>query len=325
MRKTLIGHKETVRRRMLAVLLLSLMICAPALCAGASEKSEAGKQSASEQSAALKLNETSLKMTRKRTFQLTLVGAEGKVRWKSSDPSVASVGKKGRIKAKKAGSCVITAKYEGRSYRCSVRVYQHSKDWRPQAILDMYKPRKDKGKVILAGSSYMERWEDAADALAPYEVLNMGIAGSKVDDWLGLYKKLIVPYKPKAIVLCSGDNNMHGSTGSESGSGTAGKVMRLLNLLQKELPDTEIYYVSVAPNPLRWKVWKEMQICNRRVENYCKTKKKLHFIDMTPQLLKDGKLQGRLYCKDRLHLNEKGYKIWGEVIGKRLRKTLSVY
>lgn len=313
-----------MRRCVVSVLLLSVMLCAFALCAGASGEPETGKVPAWGQSAVPKLNETSVKITRNRTFHLTLEGAEGTVRWRSSDPSVASVGKKGRVKAKKAGSCVITAKYEGRSYRCRVRVYQYSKDWRPQAILDTYKPRKDKGKVILAGSSYMERWENAGDALEPYEILNMGIGGSKVDDWLRLYKKLIVPYKPKAIVLCSGDNNMHGSTGSESGNGTAGKVMRLLGQLQKELPDTEIYYVSVAPNPHRWKVWKEMQICNRRVENYCKTKKKLHFIDMAPHLLKKGKLQGSLYCKDRLHLNKKGYKIWGEAIGKRLRKTLPV-
>lgn len=307
-----------------AVLLTAVALCTPALCAGAWGEPEAGKVSCKTGSNAVGLNETSVKMTRKRTFQLRIEGADTTVRWSSSDPSVASVGKKGRIKAKKAGSCVITAKYEGRAYRCRVRVYRHSGDWRPQAILDTYKPRRDKGKVILAGSSYMERWEDAAEALEPYEILNMGISGSKVDDWLRLYKKLIVPYKPKAIVLCSGDNNMHGSAGSESGTQTAGKVMRLLSLLGKELPDTEICYVSVAPNPLRWKVWKEAQICNRRVENYCRTKKKLHFIDMTPYLLKDGKPWGSLYCGDRLHLNKKGYKIWGEVIAKRLRKKLPV-
>lgn len=270
------------------------------------------------------LNETSLKMTRKRTYQLKLKGAQGKVRWKSSNPSVVSVSENGRIKAKKAGTCVITAKCAGKKYRCDVRVYESSKEWRPGAILDMYRPKKDKGKVILAGSSYMERWDTAEKALEPFEVLNMGIAGSKADDWIRLYQKLLVPYKPKAIVLCTGDNNMNAGPDSESGSATAQKVIYLLKQLQKELPDTEIYYVSVAPNPRRWKVWSQMKECNRTVEQYCKTKKRLHFIDMTPHLLKKGALQKKLYCSDRLHLNKKGYKIWGEVIGNRLRQDMQI-
>lgn len=271
-----------------------------------------------------RLNETSLKMTRKRTYQLKLKGAQGKVRWKSSNSSVVSVSENGRIKAKKAGTCVITAKCAGKKYRCDVRVYESSKEWRPGAILDMYRPKKDKGKVILAGSSYMERWDTAEKALEPFEVLNMGIAGSKADDWIRLYQKLLVPYKPKAIVLCTGDNNMNAGPDSESGSATAQKVIYLLKQLQKELPDTEIYYVSVAPNPRRWKVWSQMKECNRTVEQYCKTKKRLHFIDMTPHLLKKGALQKKLYCSDRLHLNKKGYKIWGEVIGNRLRQDMQI-
>ena len=113
---------------------------------------------------------------------------------------------------------------------------------------------------------------------------------------------------------------MHGSRGSESGASTAAKVTRLLQNLQKELPKTKIFYVSVAPNPRCWHVWDEASECNRRVEAYCRSKKNLHFIDVAPQLLNEGKLQKSLYCADRLHLNRSGYEIWGRTIVRKLKK-----
>ena len=307
-------HRKKYKRA-LYLALLFLMLAARKL-----PGQEISCVAAQEQGQAVTLSESSLLMTRGRTHRLKLEGADETVRWKSSHPSVASVNSSGRIKAKKSGTCVITAKYRQQAYRCRVRVYARSAQWRPQAILRMYRPKKDKGKVILAGSSYIERWEDAQETLAPLEVLNMGIAGSKADDWLKLYQTLIVPYRPKAIVLCAGDNNMHGSRGSESGASTAAKVTRLLQNLQKELPKTKIFYVSVAPNPRCWHVWDEASECNRRVEAYCRSKKNLHFIDVAPQLLNEGKLQKSLYCADRLHLNRSGYEIWGRTIVRKLKK-----
>lgn len=272
------------------------------------------------QTQAITLSETELVMTRRGTHKLKLEGADGTVRWKSSDTSVASVSSSGRVKARKAGVCVVTAKYRKQSYRCRVRVYTRTLQWRPQWLAQTYRPKKEKGKILLAGSSYMERWEDAQDALTPFEVLNMGIAGSKADDWMKLSGTLIEPYQPQAVVLCIGDNNMHGSKGSESGSVTAAKVIRVLQRLQQKFPKMKIFYVSVAPTPRCWHVWDDVRECNRRVKNYCKSKENLSFIDVTSRLLKDGKLQKKLYCADRLHLNEEGYQIWGEAISRRLRK-----
>ena len=45
------------------------------------------------------------------TKKVTLKGAKAKkVKWKSSNRKIATVSKKGVIKAKKAGKCIITAK-----------------------------------------------------------------------------------------------------------------------------------------------------------------------------------------------------------------------
>lgn len=47
---------------------------------------------------------------------------KGKVKWKSSDPKVASVSSKGKVKAKKAGNAVITVKIKSKKASCKVTV-----------------------------------------------------------------------------------------------------------------------------------------------------------------------------------------------------------
>jgi hypothetical protein len=53
---------------------------------------------------------------------LKLKGASGKIKWSSSKKSVATVSNKGKVKAKKKGKTVITAKYEGKKYKCTINV-----------------------------------------------------------------------------------------------------------------------------------------------------------------------------------------------------------
>lgn len=72
------------------------------------------------------LNITNITMSKGQTKQLKLSGAK-KITWKSSKKSVVTVSSKGKIKAKKKGTAVITATAAGKKYRCNVTVNQPSK------------------------------------------------------------------------------------------------------------------------------------------------------------------------------------------------------
>lgn len=56
------------------------------------------------------------------TLQLDLNGINKKVTWSSSDKRVASVSKKGNVKAKSEGSTIIIAKTGKKTYKCKVNV-----------------------------------------------------------------------------------------------------------------------------------------------------------------------------------------------------------
>lgn len=57
-----------------------------------------------------------------KSFTLKIRGTGKKVRWTSSDKSVASVSSKGKVTAKKPGTAVITGKVGGKKYTCRVTV-----------------------------------------------------------------------------------------------------------------------------------------------------------------------------------------------------------
>lgn len=70
----------------------------------------------------LNISERHISVMKKDKHKLTLSGITEGVKWSTSDKSIATVSAKGVVKAKKTGSVVITATYEGKEYICDVDV-----------------------------------------------------------------------------------------------------------------------------------------------------------------------------------------------------------
>lgn len=69
-----------------------------------------------------KLNKKNLTLMVGKSAKLKVKNTKKKVKWTSSKKSVASVSKKGKVKAKKAGKTTITAKVAGKKLKCKVTV-----------------------------------------------------------------------------------------------------------------------------------------------------------------------------------------------------------
>lgn len=70
----------------------------------------------------VKLNRTKLVLQVGKTYKLKLKNYKKKVKWSSSKKTVATVSKKGKVKAKKAGTAKVTAKAGKKKYICKVQV-----------------------------------------------------------------------------------------------------------------------------------------------------------------------------------------------------------
>lgn len=74
-------------------------------------------------SVSLSDSKKTLQIGRNERFSLELIGAStGKIKWKSSKKDIATVDSNGLVKACKAGKTTISAKYNGKTYKCTVTV-----------------------------------------------------------------------------------------------------------------------------------------------------------------------------------------------------------
>lgn len=181
------------------------------------------------------------------------------------------------------------------------------------------------GEVLLIGSSTMEYWTSSEADLGPLHTINVGVAGSKVQDLRNHISELVEPFHPRAIVLFIGSNDIDGSENSKSGEEVAVEMGLLFEEIQEALPDTPIYCIAIAPTPERWGVWNEAAECNRRVREMAEKDEWLHVIDCASVLLdEEGQPDSRYYRPDNLHFTEEGYARWTTVVRPTLLTDLYV-
>jgi lysophospholipase L1-like esterase len=170
------------------------------------------------------------------------------------------------------------------------------------------------GVIVFTGSSSITFWSTLQRDMAPLPVINRGFGGSHMHDVVYYAPRLVVAYRPRAVVVFAGTNDLSGSkpkTAQEVFDG----YRAFVEVVHAALPETPIYYISITPTPSRWKYWPIVQETNRLIEAYINTDPRLHFIDLTDAILgPDGKPDRGLFRIDRLHPNQKGYAVWTSII-----------
>ena len=171
----------------------------------------------------------------------------------------------------------------------------------------------NKKKLILfTGSSSIRRWKDIHTYFPQHNILNRGFGGSQMNDLVDYFDKLILPYQATQIFIYEGDNDINaGKTTAE----ILLKADELLQLIRTKLPDkTKIIFIGIKPSLSRWKLKAEYQAFNAAYEDWTK-KNNVGYVDMwSPMLDSDGNPINDVFIEDGLHLNKKGYDIWGRVL-----------
>ncbi len=72
--------------------------------------------------AKISMNKTESRIYEDRTVKLALSGVTEGIKWSSRNPEIAKVSKKGKVTGVSEGQTVITAKYNGKKYKCTVTV-----------------------------------------------------------------------------------------------------------------------------------------------------------------------------------------------------------
>jgi lysophospholipase L1-like esterase len=126
--------------------------------------------------------------------------------------------------------------------------------------------------------------------------------------------RIIIPYRPRAVVLYAGDNDLSWPW-SKPPEQVFGDFSQFVDIIHSQLPETWVYYVSIKPSILRSGNWQKMKKTNELIAAYISTQPRVQFIDVDEAMLDaQGEPRAELFRWDGLHMNAKGYALWTSII-----------
>ena len=176
--------------------------------------------------------------------------------------------------------------------------------------------------VLFVGSSSIRLWSTLAEDMAPLVTIRHGFGGAKLADVEHFAEPLVADFAPRAIVVFAGTNDIHpGDT--KRPEDLLAIYRSFVARVRAELADVPIYYIGITPSPLRFLVWDVARETNSLIEAFTEESETLHYIETGPRLLgPDGTPNPDNYRFDGLHLSDRGYAIWTEIIRSRLMQDL---
>jgi lysophospholipase L1-like esterase len=177
--------------------------------------------------------------------------------------------------------------------------------------------------ILLAGDSQFYRWKTLAEDLPDYTVINRGIDSFQTSDLFYFTERLVLPYKPRMIILHVGGNDVNNGK-------SAGQILEDFKAFVAKVravqPEVPIAFSSITPGPGRWSQAPQRKEANRVIKEYVATQKGLLFIDLWDAMLTaDGQPREDLWVADRIHPNQAGYqlrvKIMRPLLGEPDRKS----
>jgi GDSL-like Lipase/Acylhydrolase family len=176
--------------------------------------------------------------------------------------------------------------------------------------------------ILFAGSSSIRLWTSLEKDMLPYTVIQRGYGGAKLSDFAVYANRIFNPHQCKAIVIFVA-NDITGYDSDKTPEEVAGLFKNVLKTIRKTHPVTPVFWISITPTVSRWKVWPEIQRANSLIRQICDRQRNTYFIQTDYAFLDEkGLPKDELFRDDKLHLTEKGYAVWTEIIKKELDKVL---
>jgi len=171
-----------------------------------------------------------------------------------------------------------------------------------------------KNGILFIGSSSIRKWTDLEQRFPGKPIIRRGVGGSELWQLVDYYTPYILfPHQPRKIFVYSGENDI---ADGKSGVFVFDEFKELFEMINKQLPNTTVYFMSIKMSPSREKYFREVAVANELIKNYLVNKPNSAFIDVNTVILKSNTSlpDSALFLGDYLHLNSKGYDRWQEAI-----------
>jgi lysophospholipase L1-like esterase len=164
------------------------------------------------------------------------------------------------------------------------------------------------GAVLFIGSSSIRFWTTLASDFPELRTINRGFGGSEINDSTFFADRIVAPYKPSAIVMYAGDNDI------AAGDSPRFVLQEFQDFVRKARavdPAVPIAFIAIKPSVARKALLAQIRAANEKIRYWAAAQQGVTYLDIfTPMLGQDGQPQPKWFREDGLHMNRSGYALW---------------
>lgn len=172
------------------------------------------------------------------------------------------------------------------------------------------------GATVFVGSSTIRLWRTLKRDFPGLAIIQRGFGGSEFSDLVEFARRIITPYRPRAVVIYSGENDVGAH---RRPADIEVQVDALLRILRMDCGPIPVHVISIKPSPARWPIIARIRETNARIAARAVPGSGVHFENVFDAMLDaSGQPRGEYFMKDGLHLSPAGYGLWRELLAPRL-------
>lgn len=198
--------------------------------------------------------------------------------------------------------CSPVAAQEPLPFWEEVQELQRQKDW----VWD-----RSRKTVVFTGSSSIKLWKDLEASFPQYQIINTGFGGSQASDLARYIEPLILRYNPVKVFIYEGDNDI---SAGKSPRAILHTFKYIIAYLHERRPALQIVLIATKPSMARWSLRRRYKRLNRKLHRLAAAKSGVYFADVWTPMFRKRALRSDLFREDGLHLNDKGYELWYELL-----------
>ena len=104
------------------------------------------------------------------------------------------------------------------------------------------------GAVLFVGDSGIRMWKSLAADFPEDKIINRGFGGSQMIDSVYYADRIVIPYKPRLVVIRAGGNDL---TAGKTPEQLLADFQAFVETVRAKSPETRIVLFSLNPNPAR--------------------------------------------------------------------------
>lgn len=181
------------------------------------------------------------------------------------------------------------------------------------ALQQKYDTLWDSGKetYVFVGSSSIRFWESLPDLFPNLQVVNSGFGGSMASDLLAYLDELVLDYRPSKVFIYEGDNDIFEK---KRPAKVVRQTRRIIRRIQETNGPTPVVVIGAKPSLVRWHLKKKYVKLNHKLKTFCAENKLVNYMHVWDAMLDGEGIREEIFLEDGLHMNEKGYAIWEQIL-----------